>query len=412
MLQAVLAAVRVQEGGLLQRHLPEARLEKAQDELPSNGGSGNLHLYWVFGIIGYFFLMHFQASFISLQVIGQEKGRGLVATRGLNPGKVVLAEQPVLCIQPTANTVADMEEVVRKYGRLPGEVKKQVHMLNAKNQEVDVTKGRKRSLSHTQVLNIWHSNNVSIEDVYEEETGLRGLYPEFAIINHSCAPNCIVNFDDERNLKVVALMKIEKGEEIVINYLDSLKVMRDSLNRTRGQILLRFERQKMLKKEWNFICKCIVCSLSGQELERNESLKKNLIWVVEKQDEYNNNQPTMDNVKHYAMTRLTWEIEIFDLMKKLGVESIKHIPDSLQLCYLYSKMLQIIGVPLAESPDSFWRAAHQQARMLGDSFLRRFNNQEVLFDDSLAALLSEVVEQKKEEVGRRFIIISREPRKC
>ena len=362
-------------------------------------------------MIGYF-LMHFQASFTSLQVISQEKGRGLVATRGLNPGKVVLAEQPVLCIQPTANTVADMEEVVRKYGRLPGEVKKQVHMLNAKNQEVDVTKGRKRSLSHTQVLNIWHNNNVSIEDVYEEETGLRGLYPEFAIINHSCAPNCIVNFDDERNLKVVALMKIEKGEEIVINYLDSLKVMRDSLNRTRGQILLRFERQKMLKKEWNFTCKCIVCSLSGQELERNESLKKNLIWVVEKQDEYNNNQPTMDNVKHYAMTRLTWEIEIFDLMKKLGVESIKHIPDSLQLCYLYSKMLQIIGVPLAESPDSFWRAAHQQARMLGDSFLRRFNNQEVLFDDSLAALLSEVVEQKKEEVGRRFIIISREPKKC
>ena len=43
MLQAVLAAVRVQEGGLLQRHLPEAWLEKAQDELPSNGGSGNLH---------------------------------------------------------------------------------------------------------------------------------------------------------------------------------------------------------------------------------------------------------------------------------------------------------------------------------------------------------------------------------
>ena len=40
--QAVLAAVRVQEGGLLQRLLPEARLEKAQDELPSNGGSGNL----------------------------------------------------------------------------------------------------------------------------------------------------------------------------------------------------------------------------------------------------------------------------------------------------------------------------------------------------------------------------------
>ena len=138
-------------------------------------------------MIGYFF-MHFQASFTSLQVISQEKGRGLVATRGLNAGKVVLAEQPVLCIQPTADTVADMEEVIRKYGRLPGEVKKQVIVLNAKNQEVDVIKGRKRGLSHTQVLNIWHSNSVSVEDIYEEETGLCGLYPEFSIINHSCAP--------------------------------------------------------------------------------------------------------------------------------------------------------------------------------------------------------------------------------
>ena len=118
---------------------------------------------------------------------------------------------------------------------------------------------------------------------------------------------------------------------------------------------------------WSFNCQCVVCSFSGQELERNESLKKNLVCLVEKQNQFQKVQ-----IYENAMHRLSLEAEIVDLMRRIGVEMAREIPDSLHYCYLYAKILQIQGVSLTQSPDTYRKAAYEDAKLLGETFLKKF----------------------------------------
>merc|ERR1719500_419835 len=88
--------------------------------------------------------------------------------------------------------------------------------------------------------------------------------------NHGCAANTVINIlNSEREISLVASRNIQKGEEIVMNYLDPYRAKKPSL-------MLRFERRSALKKLWNFNCFCYVCSLGGQELARNEEIKSNI----------------------------------------------------------------------------------------------------------------------------------------
>ena len=289
---------------------------------------------------------------VSIQTIDNVKGRGMVAIRAINPGQEVLSEKPLIHINGSVSSRKyHQEEVLSKYHHLSRSSKAEYNSLRYINREVVGNK----------ILNIWYSNCVGIRvlgqlTVDDEEE--KGLYLSFSMINHSCAPNAVINFDESRKVKVVAITKIRRGEEIVINYLDP----------TRGENLLRFERQKILRNMWRFNCRCVVCSLKGQELERNESMKKNLVCLVEKQKQFQR-VPVQEN----AMNRLSLEVEIMDLMRKIGLEMAREIPDSLHYCYFYAKILQIQGVSLAQSPDQFRKVAYEDAKLLGESFLKKFH---------------------------------------
>ena len=289
---------------------------------------------------------------ISIQTIDSDKGRGVVASRAINQGQVVIHEEPLIHINGSLSSVKyHQEEIIAKYHHLPPWLKASYNSLTFINREV----------VGNRILNIWYSNCVGIQilrhqstDDHQEE---KGLYLHFSMINHSCAPNAVINFDEKRNVKVVAITKIRRGEEVVINYLDP----------SRGENLLKFERQKLLREMWRFNCHCVVCSLEGQELARNESLKKNLVCLVEKQNQFQK-FPVHEN----AMHRLSLEVEIVDIMRKIGLEMAREIPDSLHHCYFYAKILQIQGVSLAQSPDQFRKVAYEDAKLLGESFLRKF----------------------------------------
>ncbi|XP_062076777.1 histone-lysine N-methyltransferase ASHR1-like isoform X2 [Humulus lupulus] len=76
-----------------------------------------------------------------------------------------------------------------------------------------------------------------------------GLFPIISIINHSCLPNSVLAF--EGRLAVVrAVQHIPKDSEVLISYIE-----------TAGSTLTR---QKALREQYLFTCKCVRCIKLGQ----------------------------------------------------------------------------------------------------------------------------------------------------
>ena len=309
---------------------------------------------------------------VSIRVIDEEKGRGLVANRSLHPGQIVLEDYPVILIG--SNIKQDhQKDVINQYNSL---TEQQINNYNSLSYNT-LLKG---SGSHLKILNIWYANNVSTQTSMLDKDDVKGIYFQFSMTNHSCAPNCVINFDENRNLKLVAFERIFKGEEIVVNYLDP----------NRGdQDLLRCERQKKLITIWNFICKCSVCSLTVQDLSRNEEMKKDLAALVEKQDQL---------VFRVSMTegynrKLKLEIKIARILLKLGAETIRELPFCFHRCYFYSIILHIQKVPLRGNPESFRNAAFESSQLLGETYLQMIVNVDKEVDDIIRSFL--VVSRKR-----------------
>lgn len=76
-----------------------------------------------------------------------------------------------------------------------------------------------------------------------------GLYQLQSKINHSCIPNAQSSFPYSNDILVLkAVNDIQPGEEICISYLDDCQLERS-----------RHSRQKTLKENYLFICKCPKC---------------------------------------------------------------------------------------------------------------------------------------------------------
>ena len=83
-----------------------------------------------------------------------------------------------------------------------------------------------------------------------------GLFLYFCLINHSCAPNTCVYFNDEVML-IVAKENIKKGEEVFVSYVPL------SLN--------KLQRKEKLKL-YDFECKCDRCEELGDWKEKEANL--------------------------------------------------------------------------------------------------------------------------------------------
>ncbi|KAL5558349.1 hypothetical protein UlMin_034560 [Ulmus minor] len=83
-----------------------------------------------------------------------------------------------------------------------------------------------------------------------------GLFPVISIINHSCLPNCVLVFE-ERSAVVRAVQHIPKDAEVSISYIE-----------TAGSTMTR---QKALKEQYLFTCKCPRCCKVGQSDDIQDS---------------------------------------------------------------------------------------------------------------------------------------------
>ncbi|KAG3173543.1 hypothetical protein PI124_g1302 [Phytophthora idaei] len=91
-------------------------------------------------------------------------------------------------------------------------------------------------------------------DVTNEAVGI-GLFPEGALFNHDCDPNCVVSFKG-REMKVHVVKDVEVGQELTVSYIE---------------LLQSTEKRRMeLKDSYFFDCQCTRCLAAMKEETTND----------------------------------------------------------------------------------------------------------------------------------------------
>ena len=78
-----------------------------------------------------------------------------------------------------------------------------------------------------------------------------GVFPIINRINHSCLPNCSVQWNPVTDKEeLFTAREVEAGEELTICYLDMVT-----------NVSSREERRDYLERHFGFLCNCPLCSL-------------------------------------------------------------------------------------------------------------------------------------------------------
>lgn len=189
-----------------------------------------------------------------------------------------------------------------------------------------------------------------VKDLYGN-TSETGLYQNFSRINHSCVPNAITSWvmGDFKRIQVRAMMPIEQGQEILINY-SNMMVELDFGSR-------EFRRQHLLDT-YGFLCHCSECSLGGEELEENERIRVKLRQKKDGMDQLlASNLGDLKKLMKLAHQRV-------NMMKKLNLRT--GYVGAMICFYKLSVQARSMNIPCAREPDTYKQEAWKYAEMFGD----------------------------------------------
>ncbi len=103
----------------------------------------------------------------------------------------------------------------------------------------------------------------SIYEAMEAESGMflnvdgSALYARQSACNHSCEPNCEATFlSSDHTLSLVATRDVAEGDELFISYLNECSLSRS-----------RHSRQKILKENYLFVCRCSKCDEQADQAD-------------------------------------------------------------------------------------------------------------------------------------------------
>ncbi|OWK10407.1 SMYD1 [Cervus elaphus hippelaphus] len=110
-------------------------------------------------------------------------------------------------------------------------------------------------ISH--IFGVINCNGFTLSDQRGLQAVGVGVFPNLALVNHDCWPNCTVIFNNgnheavksmfhtQMRIELRALGKISEGEELTVSYIDFLNISE--------------ERKKQLKRQYYFDCTCEHC---------------------------------------------------------------------------------------------------------------------------------------------------------
>ena len=112
-------------------------------------------------------------------------------------------------------------------------------------------------------LGIFFTNDMNFD-------GDAAVFPLISRANHSCVPNAdFVTRGERRVQEVIATSNIASGEEITLSYLEAASAGSEG----------RSGRQGYTRLWYGFQCLCRACSLEGQDLVRDETIRERVRQV-------------------------------------------------------------------------------------------------------------------------------------
>ncbi|KAJ7366577.1 hypothetical protein DFH08DRAFT_834857 [Mycena albidolilacea] len=169
------------------------------------------------------------------------KGKGLVATRDIKQGELVIQESPLFTV-PTSTS----ESPTALISRLLAAADPVGRAAFLKLSYVHFPEGLDPESNPAEVaLAIFQTNAVAAGDQ-------AGVFPRMARLNHGCsrAFNVVYTWRErEQQLFVHALRNISWGQELLTTYTDTKRTRR--------------ERREFLSQQYGFKCTCAVCSLDA-----------------------------------------------------------------------------------------------------------------------------------------------------
>lgn len=201
------------------------------------------------------------------------KGLGLVATRAIHPGTLIIDEAPLLLLDPPCKR----NDILKLLGcRLfssinmrttPDQIRAQIHQMILEKlvQKLDQQQLQllfslsDKTVEHgakaKSLWGIWQTNSIPLGSYR-----VSGIFPTVVRLNHSCHPNAHHIWDAESGREQVWVVEgVRPGQEITISYVRTF--------------CSKSFRQSLLKEKFGFLCTCQACSLTGSASELDDKFR-------------------------------------------------------------------------------------------------------------------------------------------
>jgi len=328
------------------------------------------------------------------------KGKGLVATRKVAAGDVLLQEMPLMVIDSTDSEVssdhfklefevqgeATQKKVLELFDPVKDDLKLEL-LENINEVEAGIRKGREEDPDNQELgelvqrmgelgagiireadeeeedyiraQRIFAANSMQVCEVGAIYSSTEGaLYHHISLINHSCNPNAVWSWTkgNFRKKVVRAIKPIKKGEEILVNYIDL-----EDFNYGN-----RESRRLALVDKFGFFCKCSECSLEGDEFDLNEQHRLEVVQNLETVKTLmakHNERSTVQALNTGSSTVV--------LVKELGL--MLELPRILLNMYQVATAARYQNIIGSVNPAVFGDRALALCSLFGDSFLYFYN---------------------------------------
>jgi len=231
--------------------------------------------------------------------------------REISAGELILKEKPlVLVTTPHApKTLAKhLSELRSKVKSLDEDKIEDFYSLGIARPEL-CTKDR----GDLRMMGIFQTNAISIRE-FDKLKGKdlgAAVYKNASRINHSCKPNVVCSFNqDKKMVEVRAIKTIYPDKELTMCYIDPLNSAND--------------RKKLLTAKYNFDCMCKICSLPVNQLKENDQLRREILGLNNNMEDIYGKNP--QKALKYAKMKL-------ERMEKIRDEMIEIFPKTYMDCY-------------------------------------------------------------------------------
>jgi len=230
------------------------------------------------------------------------KGNGMIATRKLYPGEVILAETPLFVVP---------DKIFQNVDNLESYLERRINKLSSDDRTKFFELSDCRNVEKNAFDDYFYSGSFYTNAM--DYAGDAALCPTIAMANHSCRPNAeFVSRPDLGKQLLVTMYVIEAGEEICINYMAM----------TGEATEVADVRQAYLRKWYGFQCCCKVCTLKDDALQNDTDIRENIkeLQSVDREELELSELEELIRLLYKINAKLTYILQIFDPLYRRAPE--------------------------------------------------------------------------------------------